>query len=56
MAVAGIDVGSLTTKVVVMDNGNILGKVVDLSSEEVEISAKRALEEALKQAGLKRRT
>ena len=54
MAVAGIDVGSLTTKVVVMDNGNILGKVVDLSSEEVEISAKRALEEALKQAGLKK--
>lgn len=53
MAVAGIDVGSLTTKAVVMDGGRILGRYVDLSSEEVELSARRALEAALKQAGLK---
>ncbi|MEE9202139.1 MAG: acyl-CoA dehydratase activase [Dehalococcoidia bacterium] len=54
MAVAGIDVGSLTTKVVIMDGERILGKCLDLSSEEVEVSAQRALDEALKQAGLKR--
>jgi predicted CoA-substrate-specific enzyme activase len=53
MAVAGIDVGSLTTKAVVMEGGRILGRHIDLSSEEVETSARRALEEALKQAELK---
>lgn len=53
MAVAGIDVGSLTTKAVIMEDGRILGRHVDLSSEEVEVSARRALEAALKQAGLK---
>ncbi len=53
MAVAGIDAGSLTTKAVILEDGRILGRNVDLSSEEVEASAQRALDGALKQAGLK---
>ena len=36
-----------------MEGGQILGKYIDLSSEEVEVSARRALEAALEQAGLK---
>jgi len=52
MAVCGLDVGSLTTKAVVMDDGKILGKCLLLSSEEAEVGARKAVEEALSQAGL----
>jgi len=53
MAVAGIDVGSMTTKTVVLEGDKILGKFVMVSAETAEAGARRALEEALSQAGLK---
>lgn len=52
MPAAGIDVGSLTTKAVILDDGRILGRSIVLSSEEAEVTARKALEEALKQAEL----
>ena len=52
MAVCGLDVGSKAIKAVVMSDGQILGKSVLLSSDEAEIDARKAVDEALKQAGL----
>ncbi len=52
MAVCGLDVGSKTNKAVIMSDGQILGKSVLLSTDEAEIDARKAVEEALKQAGL----
>ena len=52
MPVCGLDVGSKTIKAVVMSDGRILGKTVLLSSDEAEIDARKAVDEALRQAGL----
>ncbi len=52
MPVAGIDVGSQTTKVVILGDGQVVGQSVIVSAEETEIGARKALDEALKQAGL----
>ncbi len=52
MAVAGIDAGSLTTKVVVLNGGQIVGKSILTGQESAEVCAKQAMEEALRQAGL----
>lgn len=52
MPVAGIDVGSQTTKAVILSDGQILGQSVIVSTEEAEAGARKALDEALKQAGL----
>ena len=53
MPAAGIDVGTLTTKAVVLDDGRVLGKCILRSAENAEAGALKALEEALAQAGLK---
>lgn len=52
MPVAGIDVGSQTTKVVILEDGQIIGKSVVTSADETEVGARQAMEEALKGAGL----
>ena len=52
MAVAGIDVGSLTIKAVIVEDGKILAHSIIRTSEEAEAGAKRGMEEALKSAGL----
>ena len=52
MPVAGIDVGSQTTKVVILGDGQVVGQSIIVSAEETEIGARKALDEALKQAGL----
>jgi len=47
----GIDVGSLTTKVIILDGDGILASSIIPSSDEAELSAKAAMEEALRQVG-----
>ncbi len=51
MKALGIDVGSLTTKAVILDDG-ILASCIITSADEAEQSARTALDEVLKRAGL----
>ena len=51
MRAVGLDVGSLSTKAVVMSDDGILSSAVVLSSDSAESSAKAALEQALDRAG-----
>jgi activator of 2-hydroxyglutaryl-CoA dehydratase len=53
MAVAGIDVGSQSTKVVILEGDRILASVTLQTEESGESKARRAMEEALRQARLK---
>lgn len=52
MKAIGIDIGHLTTKVVIMDNGRELGSAVVSSGENAESSARTALDEACQLASL----
>jgi len=52
MKALGIDIGSLTTKVVILENGSILSSVIAASSDEPESAAEEAMAKALAQAGL----
>jgi len=52
MKALGIDVGSLTTKAVILDDDGILASSIVSSGDEAELSAKAALEQTLNQAGL----
>jgi predicted CoA-substrate-specific enzyme activase len=53
MAVAGIDVGSQSTKVVILQGDRILAAVILNTGESGENEAAQAMDEALRQAGLK---
>jgi predicted CoA-substrate-specific enzyme activase len=53
MAVAGIDVGSQSTKVVILEGDRILAAVTLQTAESGESEARQAMEEALRQARLK---
>jgi predicted CoA-substrate-specific enzyme activase len=53
MAVAGIDVGSQSTKVVILEGDRILAAVTLQAGESGESEARQAMEEALRQARLK---
>jgi predicted CoA-substrate-specific enzyme activase len=52
MIAMGVDVGSLTTKAVILEGDSILASTVVTSSDEAELSAQAALAGVLKQAGL----
>jgi predicted CoA-substrate-specific enzyme activase len=52
MAVAGIDVGSQSTKVVILEDDRILAGVILNTGESGESEARQALDEALRQARL----
>lgn len=54
MITAGIDVGSNTTKVVILKNGEWLGDALVLTGADNRSSAERALAQAVKAAGIKR--
>lgn len=54
MRALGIDIGSLTTKTVVLDGDRVIAASVVTSGDESESSAEMAVAEAFKQAGLKR--
>lgn len=51
MKAIGIDIGSLTTKAVILDDGHILSSSIIPSGDEAELGAKAAMEEALNRAG-----
>jgi (R)-2-hydroxyacyl-CoA dehydratese activating ATPase len=52
MKAVGLDIGSLTTKVVVMESDKVLSSVIMASGEEAESTARQAIEQALEKAGL----
>ena len=52
MKALGIDIGSLTTKAVILDDDGILASSIITSGDEAELSAQAALEEVLNRAGL----
>lgn len=54
MAVVGIDVGSQSTKVVIVDDGEIIGGVSLQTGESAETEARMAILEALLKTGLTR--
>ncbi len=49
----GLDVGSQTTKVVVLDGDGILASSIVPSGDDAELSAKTAIEQALQKVGLR---
>ncbi len=51
MKVVGVDIGSLTTKAVVVEDGRIASYVVNELGDEVEQAARQAVECALEKAG-----
>src|SRR5512137_3009714 len=53
MAVAGIDVGSQSTKVVILEGDRILAAVTLQTGESGESEARQTMEEALRKARLK---
>ena len=53
MAVAGIDMGALSTKVVILEGDKVLSSATRVSGEVGEIEARHAMDEALARAGLK---
>ena len=52
MKALGIDIGSLTTKAVLLDGDDILASSIITSSDEAELSAKAAVQDIEKQTGL----
>jgi predicted CoA-substrate-specific enzyme activase len=54
MAVVGIDLGSQATKAVILDGDEILGGASMQTGESAETEARMAVQEALRQTGLKR--
>ena len=51
MKAIGIDIGSLTTKVVILENNATLSTAVTTSGDETETAAKEAVDKALNEAG-----
>ena len=54
MAVVGIDLGSQNTKAVILEGDEILGGASLETGESAETEARMAVQEALRQTGLKR--
>ena len=54
MAVVGIDLGSQNTKAVILKGDEIIGSASLSTGESAETEARMAVQEALRQAGLKR--
>ncbi len=54
MITAGIDVGSLSTKAVIVADGKPVGSGIVLTSPDTEASAENSLNKALQQSGLAR--
>jgi len=54
MKALGVDIGSLTTKAVILDGDRIIASSVMATGDEAELSAQTAVAVVLKQAGLKR--
>ena len=53
MRALGIDIGSLTTKAVILDSDRVVASSVIATDEETGLSAEAAVDEVLKQAGIR---
>ncbi len=51
MRVAGVDIGSLTAKAVMLEDGEIIGKSLVMTGHNSRLAGRRALDLALKEAG-----
>ncbi|MDI6814480.1 MAG: hypothetical protein QMC90_00100 [Dehalococcoidales bacterium] len=54
MITASIDVGAVTTKVVILREGKVIGDSIVTTGIEQKKSAEQALDEAIKKAGISR--
>ncbi len=52
MRVAGVDIGSLTTKAIILEDGEIVGKSLVMTGHNSRLAGRRALDLALKDAGI----
>lgn len=52
MKAIGIDIGSLTAKVVILENGNIASQMITKIGDDIEPSVRDAIREAMEKAGL----
>jgi predicted CoA-substrate-specific enzyme activase len=52
MPVAGVDIGSLTAKAIILEDNRILGRSLVLTGHNSRLSGRRALDLALEEAGL----
>lgn len=52
MPVAGVDIGSMTAKAVILEEEDILGRSLVLTGHNSRLAGRKALDEALEQAGL----
>ena len=52
MRAIGIDAGSLTTKVVILENGKVLSHLITPTGDDIEPSVRSAVDEARERAGL----
>ncbi|MBI2854299.1 MAG: 2-hydroxyacyl-CoA dehydratase [Chloroflexi bacterium] len=51
--VAGVDIGSVTTKAVIINGDRVLGTSIIASADDAEAGAKAAIKEALERAGIR---
>lgn len=54
MITAGIDIGSVTTKVVILDRDSVLARAISATGPHPKSTAEKVLEDALRQANLSR--
>jgi predicted CoA-substrate-specific enzyme activase len=52
LAVAGVDIGSLTAKAVILENGDVVGTSLVLTGHNSRLAGRRAFDDALEDAGL----
>jgi predicted CoA-substrate-specific enzyme activase len=52
MKAIGVDIGSLTTKVVVLENGDIASHLITRIGDDIEASVRKAIRTAIERAGL----
>jgi predicted CoA-substrate-specific enzyme activase len=52
MKAIGVDIGSLTTKAVILCNGDIVSQLITKTGDDIEVSVRDAIKRAAEQAGL----
>lgn len=52
MSVAGIDIGSLSTEVVVLEKGKVLAEIIIPTGANSKVAAEKAMQKALEESGL----
>jgi predicted CoA-substrate-specific enzyme activase len=52
MKAIGVDIGSLTTKAVILENGGIVSQLITKTGDDIEASVRDAIRTAMEQAGI----